>query len=201
MKTLILIDVQNDFMPEGPLEVSEGNAIIPVINQIAPKFDLVIATQDWHPANHMSFASNHKNKKPFDTLRMNGQEQILWPDHCVQGSYGAEFHAKLDVKPIEAIFRKGVDPEIDSYSCFYENDHKTSIGLAGFLREKKASELYFCGLAADVCVYYSIKDAIKEGFRCFLIDDAVRPLSKENYQKIKNELVQKDVHIINSSDL
>ena len=164
MKALIIVDVQNDFMPGGQLEVPQGNIIVPIINRLQKCFDLVVTTQDWHPQNHKSFASNHLNKKPFDKIVLNGLEQILWPDHCVQGSEGAEFHPEMETNNIAAIFRKGMDPETDSYSGFYDNGHKISTGLAGYLKEKGVTEIYFCGLAADICVYYTIKDSLMAGF-------------------------------------
>ncbi|SHI61249.1 nicotinamidase/pyrazinamidase [Tangfeifania diversioriginum] len=188
MKALILIDIQNDFIPGGSLEVPSGDEIIPVVNNLQEKFDLVVATQDWHPQNHMSFASNHKGKEPFEMIELGGMDQILWPDHCVQDSKGAEFHPELNTTKIETIFRKGMDSEIDSYSGFYDNGHKKSTGLAGYLREKGATELYFCGLAADVCVYYSIKDAQKEGFSATLIEDATRALDNKKFAEMKAEL-------------
>ncbi|WP_133127864.1 bifunctional nicotinamidase/pyrazinamidase [Legionella nagasakiensis] len=198
MNALIIIDVQNDFIKDGTLEVPDGHRIIPVINQIQDYFDLVLATQDWHPADHKSFASNHPDKKPFDQIVLHGMKQTLWPDHCVQGTPGAELHPELDSCPIEAIFRKGTDPEIDSYSSFYDNGHRKSTGLAGYLRDKKIDDLYFCGLAADICVYFSIQDALAEGFRCWLIEDAARPLDKDHYQQLKGELLNKGVNFISS---
>ncbi|GGI77411.1 bifunctional nicotinamidase/pyrazinamidase [Legionella impletisoli] len=202
MKTLILIDVQNDFMPGGSLAVAEGDEIVPVINTlIDDAFDLVVATQDWHPTNHISFASNHKEQSPFDTITLDKVEQTLWPDHCVQGSFGALFHADLNTNPIEAIFRKGTDSNIDSYSGFYDNAYQKSTGLAGYLREKKANELFFCGLAADICVYYSIQDAVKEGFTCYLIEDATKPLNKEKFKSLKKELIEMGVIILLSRDI
>jgi nicotinamidase/pyrazinamidase len=198
MKTLIIIDAQNDFMPGGPLEVAKGDKIIPVINQIQKKFDLVIATQDWHPENHISFASNHKDKKPFDKIEWQGMEQVLWPDHCVQNTKGADFHPALNMKKVEAVFRKGMDREIDSYSGFYDNGHKKNTGLAGYLRARQADELYFCGLAADVCVQFSIKDALKEGFSATLLEDATRPIDEKEFEKIKNELKKKGCNIVQS---
>jgi len=202
MKTLILIDVQNDFMPYGALPVAEGDQIVPIINKIIYKFDLVVATQDWHPKNHISFASNHKDKKPFDVMDLDGFKQTLWPDHCVQGTLGAEFHPDLETKPIEAIFRKGTNPNIDSYSGFYDNLHKKNTGLAGYLREKKAKDLYFVGLATDYCVYYSIIDALKEGFNVYLIEDATRAIDKNLYENhLKKELLEKNVKIITSKNI
>ncbi len=201
MKALIIVDVQNDFMPGGQLEVPQGNMIVPIINRLQKCFDLVVATQDWHPQNHKSFASNHSNKKPFDKMVLNGLEQILWPGHCVQSSLGAEFHPELETDKIAAIFRKGMDPEIDSYSGFYDNGHKLSTGLAGYLKEKGITELYFCGLAADICVYYTIKDSLKEGFSATLIEDASRPLNNTDFIKIKKELTGESVHIIKSNEM
>jgi nicotinamidase/pyrazinamidase len=196
MKTLIILDVQNDFMPGGALAVPDGDLIVPVINRIQPKFDLVVATQDWHPANHKSFASNHKDKKPFEQIRLHGLLQTLWPNHCVQGTEGAAFHPQLDTLAVEAIFRKGVNAEIDSYSCFYDNARRKSTGLAGFLREKKATTLYFSGLCSDICVYFSIKDALSEGFHCVLVEEATRPLNAETYLKIREELLYQGVEVV-----
>jgi Amidases related to nicotinamidase len=196
MKTLIITDIQNDFIPGGALPVPEGDLIIDVINGLLDQFDLIIATQDWHPANHKSFASNHQNSKAFDQIILNGMEQTLWPDHCVQGTLGADFHPRLDIRPVEAIFRKGIDPEIDSYSCFYDNGHIKTTGLTGYLHEKKVDELYFCGLAGDFCVYYSIKDALKEGFSVTLIENAVRPINRLSFEKIKRELNNNGVTIV-----
>jgi nicotinamidase/pyrazinamidase len=201
MKTLIIIDVQNDFMPEGPLAVPQGDKIVPVINSIQKNFSLVVATQDWHPGNHRSFASNNAGKKPYDKIELHGIEQVLWPDHCVESTKGAELHPDLDSKRIAAVFRKGMDPEIDSYSGFYDNNHKLSTGLAGYLKEKRASEIYFCGLAADICVYYSILDSILEGFNALLIEDASRPLFPEKFDDIKCELAKLGVRIVKSNEL
>lgn len=199
MKTLIIVDVQNDFIPGGSLEVPGGDRIVPVINRIMPEFDLVVATQDWHPQEHMSFASNHEGKKEFDKIQLDGMDQVLWPDHCVQGSAGAAFHGDLNLQPAEAIFRKGMDPGIDSYSGFYDNGHKKSTGLAGYLREKGAESLWFCGLAADICVYFSMKDALEEGFEVHLVKNATRPLEQETFEKQLEELREKGVEIIESS--
>jgi nicotinamidase/pyrazinamidase len=201
MKTLIIIDVQNDFMPGGPLAVPQGNEIVPVINRIQNYFDLVVATQDWHPLNHKSFASNHYEKKPFDSILLHGVHQTLWPDHCVQGTSGALFHKDMESNRIATIFRKGMDPEIDSYSGFYDNNHHLSTGLAGYLKEKGVTEVYFCGLAADICVYYTILDSILEGFSATLIEDASRPLYPDKFDDIKCELAKLAVRIITSREL
>lgn len=200
MNTLVIVDVQNDFMPGGSLEVPRGDIIVPLINRLQKYFDLVVATQDWHPQVHKSFASNHLNKKPFDEIDLNGIKQILWPDHCVQGSKGAEFHPDLEINKIAAIFRKGMDPETDSYSGFYDNGHRISTGLSGYLKDKGTSEIFFCGLAADICVYYTIKDSLKEGFSTTLIEDASLPLSINVFTGIKNELTKSGVRIINSEE-
>ena len=201
MKTLIIIDVQNDFMPGGSLEVPHGNMVVPVINKVQSYFDLVVATQDWHPKNHKSFASNHYGKKSFDKMVLNGVLQTLWPDHCIQGSSGAELHHDIDSNRIAAIFRKGMDPEVDSYSGFFDNNRQLCTGLAGYLKEKGTSEIYFCGLASDICVYYTILDSIQEGFSATLIEDASRPLYVERFDDIKCEIAKLGVHIINSSEL
>lgn len=201
MKTLIIIDAQNDFMPGGSLEVPGGDEIVPVMNSIQEKFDLVVASQDWHPQNHVSFASNHPERVVFDEIEVLGKAQTLWPDHCIQNSKGAEFHSDLDTKKWETIFRKGTNPEIDSYSAFYDNGHLKSTGLIGYLKEKGARELYMCGLAADICVYYSLMDAVEEGFTCYFIEDASKPLDVENFEKLKEEMKSKGITILNSTEV
>lgn len=201
MKTLIVIDVQNDFIPGGSLSVPDGNKIVPIINRIQDKFDLVVASQDWHPPNHISFASNHIGKSTFEEIEVFGKKQTLWPDHCVQGTEGAEFHPDLNTKAWEAIFRKGTDFKIDSYSAFYDNGHLKSTGLTGYLKEKQAKQLYFCGLAADICVYYSAIDALEEGFECFFIEDASQPLDPEAFIIKKKEMMALGIKIITSQEL
>ena len=201
MKTLVIIDVQNDFMPGGPLEVPDGNLVVPVINSILSGFDLILATQDWHPKDHTSFASNHFEKKPFEKIELHGMLQTLWPNHCIQGSEGAELHREINSNPIAVIFRKGMDPDIDSYSGFYDNNHLLSTGLAGYLKEKTITELYFCGLAADICVYYTVLDSILEGFSSVLIEDASRPLYPDKFDDVKCELAKLGVRIIKSNEL
>ncbi|MCA1763509.1 MAG: bifunctional nicotinamidase/pyrazinamidase [Cryomorphaceae bacterium] len=195
MKTLIIVDVQNDFMPGGSLAVEDGDAIVPEINKIQGNYDLVVATQDWHPQNHGSFASNREGKEAFDEGELGGMKQTFWPDHCVQGSQGAEFHPDLKMHAVEAVFRKGMNPKIDSYSGFYDNGHKKSTGLAGYLREKRVEEIDFCGLAADICVYFTIKDAVREGFKSSLIKNSTRPLDKDAFKTQLDELREKGVNI------
>lgn len=201
MKTLVIVDAQIDFMPGGALEVKQGDKIIPVINSILPQFELVVATQDWHPNDHKSFAVNHPGKKEFEVIELNSLEQKLWPPHCVQGTKGADFHPDLNTGPIEAIFRKGMDPEIDSYSGFYDNGHKKITGLSGYLRERGAVDLYFCGLAADICVYYTLLDALKEEFKATLIEDAAVPLIPEGFDKIREDIISHGGRITHSTEV
>lgn len=201
MKTLVIIDVQNDFIPGGSLAVSGGHEIIPVLNKIQVKFELIIATQDWHPAEHKSFAANHPGKNEFEIVHLQGVEQVLWPVHCVQDTEGAQFHQELETARIEARFRKGLNPEIDSYSGFYDNARLKSTGLAGYLREKGAEDLYFGGLAGDYCVYFSILDALDEGFRATLIEDATRFIDPTGLEKVKQTILDRGGNIIHSKDL
>ncbi len=201
MKTLLTIDMQNDFLPGGALAVPEGDDVISVINNLQEKFDLVIATQDWHPERHGSFASVHEGKKPMDKTELNGLEQVLWPDHCVQGTKGAEYTDKLNTKRIEAIFRKGMEHGIDSYSGFYDNGHKKSTGLADYLRGRNVGELYVVGLAGDVCVNYTILDAVKEGFKTYLIIDGTKPVNKDGFEAVVENMKQKGASIIQSGDV
>ena len=201
MKTLIIIDVQNDFLPGGSLAVPKGDEIIDLINAFQEKFDLIIATQDWHPAGHSSFAANHLGKEEFETIQLHNQEQVLWPIHCVQNSHGAAFSSSLQTSKIEAVFRKGMNPEIDSYSGFFDNAHAKSTGLAGYLKEKNAEDLYFCGLAADYCVYFSIMDALNIGFSATLIEDATRAIDPSKFKDLKENILRKGGKIVQSKDL
>lgn len=201
MKTLIIVDVQNDFIPGGALAVPGGDEIVPLINELQSKFDLVIATQDWHPSGHASFASSHENKEEFQVIKWKGLDQVLWPDHCIQNSKGAEFHPDLETNAVEAIFRKGTNAEIDSYSGFYDNAHLKATGLSGYLKEKGAEDLYFVGLAGDFCVYFSVIDSLKEGFKATLIEDATRPINAEEFEKAKLDILRKGGAIVNSTEL
>ena len=171
---LLLVDVQNDFCPGGKLAVPGGHEVVPVVNALARRFRHVVLTQDWHPAGHQSFASSHPGRKPFDTIEVAYGPQILWPDHCIQGTPGAEFHADLDIPHTALVVRKGFRREIDSYSAFYENDRKTPTGLGGYLRERGFKRIFIVGLALDFCVRYSAEDARREGFEVVVIEDACR---------------------------
>ena len=174
---LLIIDVQRDFCPGGRLAIRDGDAVVPAINGISAKFEHVILTQDWHPATHTSFASNHPGhpgKSAYDQIQLAYGAQTLWPDHCVQQSPGAEFHPSLEIGRAEMILRKGFRPEIDSYSAFYENDKVTATGLAGYLRERGFRRIFLAGLAYDFCVRFSAVDAMRAGFEALVIEDACR---------------------------
>jgi nicotinamidase/pyrazinamidase len=173
MKALILVDIQNDFYPGGSLAVPDGDSIVPVVNRLQKKFDLVVATQDWHPRGHGSFASTH-GKPVYESILLHGAPQTLWPDHCVQGTPGAELVAGLDKARIARVFQKGTDPAIDSYSGFLDADHKNSTGLADYLRAQSVTTIYIAGLATDYCVKYTALDAAHLGFRTHVIADACR---------------------------
>ena len=190
MKALIIIDLQNDFLPGGALAVPEGDKVIDRINEIQKKYDIVVATQDWHPANHKSFASQHDEKNPFEVIDLNGIDQTLWPDHCIQGTKGAELNDKLDQTRIEAIFRKGTNPEIDSYSGFYDNNKKKSTGLHGYLQGLNVDQLFICGLAADYCVYYTAIDALNLGYSTTILEESTRAIDQERYSRIKEEFTK-----------
>ena len=200
MKALIIADIQYDFLPNGTLAVPESDAIIPVLNKLQQYFELVVALQDWHPANHKSFASNHAGKKPFDIIDLHGLQQKLWPDHCVQGTAGAAFSDKLTMNRVEAIFRKGMDPEVDSYSGFYDNGHRKSTGLAGYLREKKVDEVYLTGLAGDFCVFFSAIDSLNEGFSTVIVEDAVKSISTEDFKKAIQHFISKGGRLVQSGE-
>lgn len=174
MNALILVDVQNDFCPGGALPVPEGDLVVPVINRLQHGFDLVVATQDWHPASHGSFAVNHPGRNPGETIELAGLAQILWPVHCVQNSPGAGFHPALDRSRIAAVFRKGTDPNVDSYSGFFDNGRRSSTGLDDYLKSQGVSDVYVCGLATDYCVKATALDAVGLGYRTCLVQEACR---------------------------
>ncbi len=199
MKALILVDIQNDFLSGGALPVPEGDQVVPLANRLQPCFELVIATQDWHPRNHGSFAVNHPNKRPGEVIELNGLPQILWPVHCVQDSYGAEFAPNLDRSKWNRIFTKGTDPAIDSYSGFFDNGHQKETGLKNYLLEKKIKEVYIVGLATDYCVKFTALDALTLGFQTYIIKDVCRgvKLVSGDVDRAVDEMKKAGVHIVN----
>lgn len=182
MKALIIVDVQNDFIPGGSLAVAHGDTIIPVINSIMHQFDVIVATQDWHPADHKSFASQHEGKMPFEAILLDGLNQTLWPDHCIQGTHGADFHTALIQNQIQTIFRKGLIERLDSYSGFYDNAYRNNTGLDAYLKAKGVKEVYVCGLAADYCVYFTAMDALACDYKTYIIADATLPIDAAAYE-------------------
>ncbi len=201
MKALIIVDVQNDFLPGGALAVKNGFDIIPVTNDIQEKFDLVVATQDWHPAEHKSFASNHPGKKTFEEIDLDGLPQVLWPDHCIQQTQGADFSKDLNTKKIEAIFRKGMDKNIDSYSGFFDNGKRKSTGLAAYFKDKGADSIFVAGLAADFCVYFTAMDALELGFKTTIITDATKAINNEMLKSKLDSFVSKGGNLVTSNSI
>jgi nicotinamidase/pyrazinamidase len=198
---LLVIDVQNDFMPGGALAVENGDAIVPLINVLAKKFDHVILTQDWHPPQHISFASTH-GKRHFETVQVHYGPQTLWPEHVLQHTEGADFHPELHIPHAELILRKGFRRHIDSYSAFLENDHCTPTGLAGYLRERNLKRLFLCGLAYDFCVRYSAIDGKSLGFETIVIEDATRPVNlPDTLTETNTALAAANVSRIQSTDI
>ena len=173
---LLIVDVQNDFCPGGALAVPDGHHVVEVVNGIAAHFGACILTQDWHPAGHSSFASSHPGMSPFETIELSYGTQVLWPDHCVQGTAGAAFHAGLHTGPADLLLRKGFHPAVDSYSAFFENDRRTATGLTGYLRERDIESVYLAGLATDFCVAYSALDGVRQGFEVTVVEDACRAI-------------------------
>lgn len=195
MRALLLIDIQIDFLPGGALPVPDGHAIVPEVNHYMTAFPLIVATQDWHPADHQSFASQHSGKNEFDRIELGGISQVLWPDHCIQGSRGAALSPTLHQEPIAAIFRKGMDKNIDSYSGFYDNGHVNSTGLLGFLKDKKVTELVLVGLAGDYCVFHTAMDALASGFRTSLILSGIRSIQDADFESCVLTLQKQGAHI------
>ena len=199
---LLVIDVQNDFCPGGALAVAAGNEVIPVIQRIAPLFDHIILTQDWHPGGHQSFASSHAGKHPFEQIELSYGPQTLWPDHCLQNTPGSEFHPNLHLPQAELILRKGFRPEIDSYSAFFENDRSTPTGLAGYLRERGLTRVFLSGLAYDYCVGFSALDARRLGLPAIILRDACRAIDLNgSVTRMESEFSASGVLIIDSSEL
>ncbi|HLU88742.1 MAG TPA: bifunctional nicotinamidase/pyrazinamidase [Cyclobacteriaceae bacterium] len=203
MEALLIVDVQYDFLPGGALAVEEGDRIIPVINRLQDKFSFIVATQDWHPAKHGSFAASHKGKKPGDFIQLGNVEQVLWPVHCVQGTRGAEFHEDLDQRKWKKIVQKGTNPYVDSYSGFFDNDRRQNTGLAKFLRDNGVEEVFVTGLATDYCVRFTVLDAIKEGFEVTLIKDATKAvnLNPGDFDNAIKEMTKVGAEVVHSSSL
>ncbi|MFP6658892.1 MAG: bifunctional nicotinamidase/pyrazinamidase [Pirellulales bacterium] len=203
MKALILVDVQNDFVSGGALAVPDGDQIVPIANRIMPQFDRTIATQDWHPADHASFASQHEGKQVGDVIDLDGLDQILWPDHCVQDTPGADFVNALNLARIDAVIQKGTDRTIDSYSGFFDNGQRRATGLRDYLVDQEIREIYICGLATDYCVKYTALDARRLGFKTHLILDACRGvnLQPRDVQRALEQLRQAGVRVVPSTDI
>jgi nicotinamidase/pyrazinamidase len=199
MRALLLIDVQLDFMPGGALAVPEGDAIVAGLNAAQARtdvYDLVVATQDWHPLGHRSFASSHPGQALFSEIEWQGLPQRLWPDHCVQGSAGAALHPGLDLNRVEAIFRKGTDPDLDSYSAFFDNGHRRATGLAAYLRARGITQVDVAGLASDYCVYFSAKDALQEGFGVAVLEDLTRGIAPESMAAARQDLLARGAQLV-----
>ncbi|PSL07598.1 bifunctional nicotinamidase/pyrazinamidase [Cecembia rubra] len=203
MKALVIVDVQNDFIPGGALAVKEGDQIVPIINSIQQKFDFIVATQDWHPKDHGSFASNHHGKEIGEFIDLNGIQQILWPVHCVQGSSGADFHPHLSKKHWRAVFQKGTNPLVDSYSGFFDNNRQGDTGLSSFLKSQGIAEIFVCGLATDYCVKFTVLDGLEEGFKVNLIADATRAVNLQpgDFEMAIEQMKNAGATILKASDL
>jgi nicotinamidase/pyrazinamidase len=196
---LLVVDVQNDFCPGGNLAVPQGDEVVPVINQLAARFAHVILTQDWHPRGHLSFASSHSGKQPFETIEVAYGTQVLWPDHCVQGTPGAEFRPDLEIPHAELVLRKGYHRAIDSYSAFFENDRKTHTGLAAYLRERGLNRVFVAGLAFDFCVRFSCEDAHRQHFEAIVVEDACRGIDLAgSMRKTRHALAELGVGVVRS---
>ena len=199
---LIVVDVQNDFCPGGALPVPCGDEVVPIINRAGQGFRNVVLTQDWHPARHLSFASTHPGRRPYEIIEAAYGQQVLWPDHCVQGTPGAELHGGLHLPHAALVVRKGIDRAIDSYSAFYENDRKTPTGLVGYLRERGLTRIFLAGLAFDFCVRYSAEDARREGFAVFVVEDACRAIDVDgSLADTRRSLAALDIPCISTSSL
>ncbi len=203
MNALIIVDLQNDFLPGGALPVPQGDEVIPLANELQRRFELVLATQDWHPRDHGSFAANHPGKKPGDRIMLDGVEQILWPVHCVQNTHGAEFAPSFDTSRIAHVFHKGIDPRIDSYSTFFDNAHRRHTGLAHYLEKRGIKGIYLMGLALDYCVKYSMLDGRQLGLNTHVIVDGCRGIELEpgDIGRALDEMKRVGAVLLQSSDL
>jgi nicotinamidase/pyrazinamidase len=200
---LLIVDVQRDFCPGGSLAVPTGDQIIPVINRLAGRFPVVVATRDWHPEDHVSFASRHPGRRPFETVEVSYGKQVLWPDHCVRSTSGAEFHPDLDLRAVGMVLHKGMRRDLDSYSAFLENDHSTPTALDAWLRAKDVTDVYVTGLAEDFCVRATALDAIRLGFRAYVVGDATRAVDAPagSADRARRELREAGVTIADSRGL
>ena len=203
MKALVIVDLQYDFLPGGALCIPQADEIVPIINALIPKFPLVVVTQDWHPPDHVSFASNHPGKKAGDIVRAGDLDQILWPVHCVRNSHGAELASTLDKTNIASFFYKGTDKNIDSYSAFFDNARRKSTGLSDYLKSRGINEVYFAGLATDYCVLYSTMDGIDLGFTVYVIEDACRAINlhPQDEQRALEAMAAKGAKIVKSTEI
>jgi nicotinamidase/pyrazinamidase len=203
MRALIIVDIQNDFLPGGALAVTDGDKIIPVVNRLQENFDLVVLTQDFHPADHGSFASQHPGNSVYEVIDLNGLPQVLWPDHCVQDTPGTAFSMQLSLSLVDRIFVKGTDPSVDSYSGFFDNGRRKATGLGDYLLQQGATEVYVCGLATDFCVKYTALDALSLGFTTYLIEDASRGvnLGPDDVRNAVAEMQAAGIHIIQSAEV
>ncbi len=203
MKALIIVDLQNDFIPGGALPVRHSDEVIPLANELQRRFELVLATQDWHPPDHGSFAANHPGKKPGDRIMLDGIEQILWPVHCVQNTRGAEFASTFDTSRIARIFHKGIEPRIDSYSTFFDNAHRRETGLSDYLKERSIKDIYLMGLALDYCVKYSVLDSRQLGLNTHVILDGCRGIGLEpaDLDRALDEMKHAGAVLLQSSEL
>jgi len=203
MKALILVDIQNDFMPGGALPVPEGDAVVPVANALMDHVDVIVATRDHHPASHKSFAVHHEGREPGEVVDLNGLDQVLWPVHCVQGTPGNDFVDALEIGRADAIFPKGTDPEIDSYSGFYDNGHRKDTGMGEWLRAKGVDTVYVLGVATDYCVKFTALDAIADGFTTYLVEDGVRGVNLQpgDSEAAIEEMRAAGAHIVSSRDV
>ncbi|MBE0416386.1 MAG: bifunctional nicotinamidase/pyrazinamidase [Coriobacteriia bacterium] len=203
MDALVLVDIQNDFMPFGALPVADGDVVVPVANALAPRFELVVATQDWHPVDHGSFAVNHPGTEPGQIIELGGVPQVLWPPHCVQQTPGASFHSALDIGPVHHVVRKGTDPEIDSYSGFFDNDHRKATGLEAFLRERGIERVTLLGLTTEYCVKYTALDGAALGFEVTVVADGCRAvdLALGDGERALAEMAAAGCRVVSSGDL
>jgi nicotinamidase/pyrazinamidase len=203
MEALVLVDIQNDFCPGGALAVADGDAVVAVANALSPRYELVVATQDFHPPSHLSFAVNHPGKKPYDLIELGGLPQVLWPAHCVQGTNGAELHPELDLSRVRRVFPKGTDERIDSYSGFFDNGHQKATGLAEYLKDAGVTSIVVLGLATDYCVKWTALDARQLGFDVSVVQDGCRgvALTPEDVPQALAELSAAGVEIVQSRQL